>query len=421
MALGGEAGASLARHFGWTISPDTLIRIIKNVRVPTISSPRYLGVDDFAFRKGQTYGTVIVDLERHKVIDLLPDRKSETLAEWLKKYPDIQIISRDRAGAYAEGSRAGAPQAVQVADRWHLLKNLGDAIERILTLSQASIKKATELTQGNHPVLVRPVNPVSDTGRLPQAESLRQERLRVKRGHYNQARALSGKGMSVENVAKMMGKNQKTIRKYLNTPVPETNRRGPRRKAIDRYSHDIEKGLRTGLNTGEILENLKARGYSGSLRTLQRWIKSSRPRKKRNAHTRIPFEMPSPRKLKLWMVKEPEDLEEIQKTFLENLYHVDPKLKTTATLSQSFSSVLLNEKKESAWHHWRQCVEKSGHPIFKSFIKGLLRDEKAVLAAIVTNWSNGQTEGQVNKIKTIKRQMYGRGSFELLRKKVLLF
>jgi transposase len=141
-ALGGEAGARLMTDLARAVSADTLLRRIRQALQPPPYTPRVLGVDDGAKRKGHSYGTILVDWERRTPIDLLPDREAPTLQQGLQGHPGVEVISRDRASKYAEGARAGAPQAVQVADRWQVLKNLGEAVKRILTRQRTQIDHA---------------------------------------------------------------------------------------------------------------------------------------------------------------------------------------------------------------------------------------------------------------------------------------
>lgn len=143
-ALGGNAGARLADRMGMKTSSDTLLRQLQEAPVAEPVTPRVLGVDDWAKRKGQQYGTILMDLERRCVVDLLPDRRAETLAAWLKEHPGVEIIARDRGGAYAEGARQGAPEAVQVADRFHLLQNLVDALGETLAGEHAALREAAQ-------------------------------------------------------------------------------------------------------------------------------------------------------------------------------------------------------------------------------------------------------------------------------------
>jgi transposase len=143
-ALGGEAGARLADHLDMPTSPDTLLRRVKGAPDEPVPLPRYLGVDDWAVRKGQRYGTILIDLERGRVIDILPGRDGSALAAWLKEHPGVEVITRDRWSAYAQAASDGAPQALQVADRWHLLKNLREAVQRLLERHAAEVRAALQ-------------------------------------------------------------------------------------------------------------------------------------------------------------------------------------------------------------------------------------------------------------------------------------
>ena len=145
-AVGGEPGSRLAGRLAMPVSGDTLLRLVRASGLAISSPPRILGVDDWAWRRGQRYGTIICDLERRRVIDLLPDRTGETLASWLRQHgKDVVVVSRDRAGAYAEGIRAGAPQAIQVADRWHLMVNASEALRRVLDRNSGALRRAARL------------------------------------------------------------------------------------------------------------------------------------------------------------------------------------------------------------------------------------------------------------------------------------
>jgi transposase len=143
LALGGEGGARLVCRLAMPTSPATLLRRIRQLPARPSATPRVLGIDDWANRKGRSYGTILVDLEQRIPIELLPDREEATVRRWLEAHPEVQIISRDRAPQYAEAARVGAPQAVQVVDRWHVLKNLGEAIQRVLTRQRRQIEDAT--------------------------------------------------------------------------------------------------------------------------------------------------------------------------------------------------------------------------------------------------------------------------------------
>lgn len=183
--LGGEAGAKTSGEMGLKTSGDTLLRRIRRVSVMTKKPVKILGVDDFAFRRGERYGTILVDLEERQPIDLLPNREAATLAEWLKKHPEIEVVSRDRANGYASASKEGSPQAVQVADRFHLLKNLLDALEKFLSRQTESIQTAfTGVFQ--LPVSKPQPNPSLSEKQLTPTQQLLNEQKQANRAAHEQ-------------------------------------------------------------------------------------------------------------------------------------------------------------------------------------------------------------------------------------------
>jgi len=141
LALGGAAGARLASKLAMAASASTLLRLLHQIEVPAIEEPRVIGIDDWAFRKGRDYGTIIIDHETGKPIDLLPERDCETVKQWLQKHPTIEVVTRDRSGEYREAITQALPDAIQIADRWHLLLNLGEAIQRHISRRYKAVRQ----------------------------------------------------------------------------------------------------------------------------------------------------------------------------------------------------------------------------------------------------------------------------------------
>ena len=233
--VGGRAGERVAAGLGLCVSPETLLRRVRQVAAQSTAAStglRVVGVDDWALRKGHRYGTILVDLERRCLAGLLPDRSSESLAAWLKQRPTIEVVSRDRAGVYADGARQGAPQAQQGADRWHLLDNLGDAMQRLTaqhapTLRQAAQKMGPQTLEVQTPL---PTEPMA----LPQAEQRRRERSAEREACYQKVHALRQQGGTVPAIVAEVHVSKRTVQRFLRTAqFPERARRRQARQTDD--------------------------------------------------------------------------------------------------------------------------------------------------------------------------------------------
>jgi len=242
-ALGGEAGARLLAELGLPASPDTLLRLIQTAPLPVRVTPRVLGVDDWALRRGRTYGTILVDLERRCPVDLLPDRRAATFAVWLKDHPGVAIIARDRGGAYADGARQGAPQAIQIADRFHLVKNVTEVLERVLQRHHAALATAAaHLTQAARAAAL---SGAPADAAPPVASQLRPVREQVQRQarrqtRYEDVRQLRTQGLGVRAIARETGLARNTVRRFLAAPAcPERQPRPVRATALAPYEDDL--------------------------------------------------------------------------------------------------------------------------------------------------------------------------------------
>jgi len=218
LALGGLPGARLAERLAMPTSGDTLLRLITSRPPRASQTPRVLGVDDWAWRRGQSYGTVLVDLEERRVVDLLPDREAATLAAWLRDHPGVEVIARDRAGAYAEGARRGAPEAVQVADRWHLLRNLTDALQLVVDRNRRRLRDAAQKVAG-HPAAQVPPPPPRPPTRLEQYRRARQA---DRDARFAEVARLAAAGQGLRTIARETGLARNTVRGWLATGRPPT-------------------------------------------------------------------------------------------------------------------------------------------------------------------------------------------------------
>lgn len=424
--LGGNGGSKLATMLGIAVSCTTLLRILyQAAAVQEIPTPRVLGIDDWAFRKGQTYGTILVDLEQRKPIDLLPDREMETVKKWLEAHPGIEIISRDRASCYSQAAELGAPEAIQVADRWHLLKNLGDALKRMLDQDHQALRlTAKELALAQLTPTVKELAAqsaelvASDPQDLPAEELSAMSKYEL---NFLEVKRLKAEGHSIRSIHRQTGIHRQTINKYLKyeqyppKAIPDSQAS---------LALPFEAYLRKRWQEGEtnhkaLWREIKAQGFTGSAQSVYRLV--SKYPKDAPAN-----KLPPPLKVKTWsarkvslLMSQPfEDQDEETQTFLRTLYRICPAANTASQLARKFKD-MTDRRRKRKLDAWIETAQNSGIPAMKNFAKGILQDYDAVKAAVSMKWSNGQVEGQVNRLKNIKRQMYGRASFELLRKRVL--
>jgi len=421
-ALGGEPGARLLDALGLTASPDTLLRTIHAAPLPTAPTPRILGVDDWALRRGRTYGTLLVDLERRRPVDVLPDRTAATFAAWLAAHPGVAVVSRDRGGAYAEGARQGAPAATQVADRFHLAKNVGDALERALQRHRAAFRAAVAA----QPIEATPAPADPPPADHATATTYQRERQPL----YAEMARLAAVGWSKAAIARQLGASIPTVRAYLLAGgPPDLTTRGPQPGACrDDHEAYLRERWRAGCHDGTALwGELRDRGYRGALRTVQRlvagWRAPDEPRRGKRpaglpATSLPPPRPPAPRQVRWWLLLPAEERTPTRATFLAALLARCPEVAAAATLAGDFLA-LLRGRDRAALGGWLDRAATGDVPEFRELAAGLARDRPAVEAALTTAWSNGQVEGHVNKLKLTKRAMFGRAGFPLLRRRVL--
>ncbi len=437
-ALGGEAGARLGRQLGMPTTPDILLRLIRAAPLPTIGTPQSVGVDDFALRKGRVYAGIIVDIVDRRPLDVLDDCASTTIATWLAAHPTIRLVSRDRGTAIVEGVTRGAPQATQVADRWHLLKNLSEALERLLVRQRAEWHRilVADTPEGSADETMHAVSGERDTplrSRAPTARALQaaQER-QARRDHrvarYEEARRLSTQGWSLRAIARAMHLNRHTVHEYLASDcAPILRPRAPKPSKLDPYRAYIHERWDEGCHDAAVLlAELRQRGYGGGHSILRAYVAPLRRALPRaNAEhaqvTRVrACARPtwSPRQLVALFLRRPEDLTMKQRQALCVLRAASAMLDATYIAVQAFAG-MVRERRVEGLTDWVEAMRHSTQRELRGFAEGLLEDYAAVRAGLTLPESNGPTEGHINRLKLVKRSMYGRGKVDLLRRRVV--
>jgi len=425
LTLGGRPGMRFARRRIGTASRMTLLRLVRALPEPPVTAPSVLGVDDFALRRGHHYGTILADLEGHRVIDLLPERTADAFAAWLQEHGQPQLICRDRGGDYASGARHGAPTAVQIADRFHLTRNSSEVLERILVRHPAALRaavteEATQMPDGRPSHRSRTAS--------PPANPRRDRRL----ARYQQVIALHQQGWSLTAISAYVRLARPTVRKYVNAGTfPEWPARRTKLSAGTAHSTYLQERWAAGCRDSTVLwQELRARGFTGSVRMVQRHIAGWRvepARRGRAAHIAGPTPTPAPPRLRppsprqaVWLLLRPcESLEPAQQMMRAKLLAAAPEVREALTLLEAFRA-MVRGRDGAAWAGWLRAAEASPVRELRGFAAKLRQDQPAIEAALAYAWSSGQVEGQVTKTKLVKRQMFGRAKFDLLRKRVLL-
>lgn len=383
-------------------------------------TPRVLGVDDWAWRKGHRYGTILVDLERNEVVELLPDRKADTLSSWLQQHPGVEIIARDRASAYAEGARGGAPSAVQVADRWHMLRSLGGAVRQAVERHQGVARQvASEMTVAP-PAAEVSSEPIAATKPLvmvaPTPEVLGPTK---RQADFAEATRLSQAGASISRIARLLGVDRKTLRHWLKAGAVPSWRQPRRERMIDAHLAFLEQRWAEGCRTATVLwRELAAFGFQGRYTVVKTWaarrrgaeIAAANPQGKSSA-----WALPSVSRTARLLLAENTAPNTPDAIFVTGLLVKVPALADTVAAAKRLT-LLLRRKSEEAL---ATVLDAAGATMLRPFVTELRKDIGAVQAALDLPWTTSPVEGQISRLKMIKRTMYGRAGFSLLRARVL--
>jgi transposase len=411
LALAGRAGARLAGRLGLPASRDTLLRLLRTLPDPEVDQVAVLGVDDFAFRRGRAYGTVLVDMATHRPVDLLEDREAQTFAAWLDQHPGTQVVCRDRAGAYAEGARTGAPQAAQVADRWHLWHNLAEHVEKTVLGHRGCLREP----------LPEPPTPTPPAAPAPLPSPAPPEKKIVTRTteRYAQIHELRAHGESISAISRSLHLDIQTVRRFahassLEELLAKTMERASVLDGFTAYLHQRWTQGCTG--AAQLTKELRAQGYAGSDQTVRRYLRPFRHGRPTPPPDPIP---PTVREVTGWILSHPDALDPEEQTQLKQVLARCPQLTAASGHVAAFAEMLTGLRGDRL-DGWIAAVDADDLPGLHSFTTGLRRDHQAVINGLTLPYSSGAVEGTVNRIKMLKRQMYGRANLDLLRKRVLL-
>ncbi len=472
LSASAEVNERLAPRLGMKVKAPTLLRYLRRIPASSDAVVRVLGIDDFAMRRGDRYGTLLVNLETHRPLDLLPDRTAKAVSPWLSKHSEIEVVSRDRASAYADAATKALPHATQTADRFHLCKNLREHLQQFLDrkrtclpfIEDTPLKGGQASSTGSEEPLtlaevvracperakaegsdklslaIQPEQPGSlmeqevELSSLTSAEQKKKISRDKRSARYEEVMALHRAGMGQRAIARQLRISRKVVRRFVTSPrFPEraegTGQHHKRKSKVAPYLPYLREQWAAGVHNGShLFREIEQRGYTGSRSLLGRLIAQWRtelPPKPRQGNPRKPRLIAKPGRRRLssrsasfLMMLPSEKQTTVQQHQLEYICQASDELRTVYLLSQEFL-LLLKERQAEALDSWLKRAKESRVTELTSFVNGIARDYAAVRAACSLPWSNGIVEGHVNRLKFLKRQMFGRAHLDLLRVKVL--
>jgi transposase len=435
VALGGMAGVSLGQQWDVVVSRNTLLRLLRKLPLPAVPTPRVLGVDDFALRKRHTYGTILVDLERRRPVALLPERTAAPFAQWLQEHPGVEVIARDRASAYAEGARHGASEATQVADRFHLIQNLAEALDQVFTTQHQALD-AVNATERQQPVplpdgtsavpVPPPPTPSAEQARAAQRAARRQAR-------YDAVWTLHRQGWSTAAIATQVGCSRRTIERYLQRstwPVRQ-HRRHYGRSILNPYQAYLLERWNAGCHTAiQLFQEIQSRGYTGSYRRVTAYVSRIRqaqgiPPRRQGLRQTLPVVVEpacqplTPRRATWLVLRRMEKRTENEVQQLAQLHAQSAAVAEAIDLAQDFTHLVRQRQPEHV-DPWLERASTSPLEPIQRFAQGLRDDYAAVKAGVTLPWSSGPVEGHINRLKMLKRHMFGRARLDLLSRRFVL-
>ena len=423
LELAGRAGARLAARLGIAVHSSTILRLIAALpEREAATAPEILGIDDFALRKGHMYGTVLVNMDTGDVVDMLPDREAATVEAWLKAHPGAAVICRDRAGAYAEAASAGAPDAIQVADRWHMWHNLAEYANKAVTRHRGCLLTAGHRAEageegagtGREPAGTVPPDAFQDEGGRERPLAART------RARYADIRARLDAGHSQAEISRATGLARPTVRRFARAGSAEELLGGTARGSrLDEFKPYLCRRWNEGARDATALHaELQKRGWTGSARTVRRYVAQFR---EPGTAPSAPPAVPKARQITRLLLTRPDHLEPGEQEQPAAIRAGCPHIDALAGHITAFAEMMDGLTGAEHLDPWLAAVEAAdGQPELRSYATGIRIDKEAVLNGLTLPCSSGRVEGIVNKVKAVKRQMYGRASFTLLRKRIIL-